>query len=564
MKKVILPCSGLLLVALAAAALLQVPAKPPRTLEELVPAGPLLVLQARDFAALVKDWNGSPEKALWLKSDNYEVFSRSRLFLRFGQEHEKFTAAAAFAPDMSTLDWLAGGDSVLALYNIGKLEFLYITRNAPARAMQGLLWNGRGYDARNSAGLPFVIRTDPQRHRVAAFAVTGDLLLAATREDLIAGALSLIAGNASVTVKSEPWFDRSVRATTQPQGDLRLVMNLEKIVASGYFKHYWIQQNSADWKPYVAGISDLYRSPVEIREERILLRDQPSSPVKDAPVAEVLRLAPPDAGLNRAWAAPSVNDALALLQRKILAPQPVRYAERRTAPMVSTEGVAAGSEGDLETRIDQAPLENAGDRFASEPVRKLIEGNSLDAMLEVSSSQAMPDGVFMGFTSAVVLLGSADWNPDAARTALLDAMRSLWTTSGLGANWAARGSGARAHYELDGLSPISVATRGRCLVLATDPKAIEAILAGFARPAANGAAYSASFQLARERANFDKMMALVDHSLPEQPAWRREPRFFSQNIGSLGRTLGRVQSESIVVRDTGAAVSQTVTYRLGK
>jgi hypothetical protein len=556
---------GLAPLAVAAVALLQTAPTPPRPLTDLAPAGPALVLQAKDFSALVRDWNNSAEKALWLKSDNYAVFERSDLFWRMGEERGKFAAAAAFAPDMSTLDWLAGGESLLALYDIRNFEFLYITRHAPARAMEGLLWKSRGYKSRSSAGLPFVVRIDPATRRIVAFAVAGDLLLAASREDLIAGALSLIAGNPGVTVKNEPWFDRSVHTAGQA-GDLRLVMNLEKIVRAHPFRSHWIQGNNSELRQYTAGVSDLFRTPAEFREERVLLRDPqtPAAAVNGAAAGELLRLAPADAGIYRAWANPPVDAALDLLEHKILAPQPVARANRLIAPMVSLDEGAAASEADLETRIDEAPLENASGRFVAEAVRKLLEGNPLQAMLEVSSSQAMPDGVFAGFSSAVALVGQTDWNPGAARSALADAVRSLWTTSGVGANWIVRGTGARAHDELDGLNRISVFTQGRLLVVATDPKALESVVDGLGRPPAAAAAYAAGFNHASERANFDRMMGLLDQSSQQSANDTRQPYFFSENIGSLSRTLARIQSESIVVRDSGPSVRQTMIYRLGK
>ena len=52
------------------------------SLSRFAPSGALLYLQAKDFASLLADWNDSREQQLWLKSANYEVFSRSRLFLR--------------------------------------------------------------------------------------------------------------------------------------------------------------------------------------------------------------------------------------------------------------------------------------------------------------------------------------------------------------------------------------------------------------------------------------------------------------------------------------------------
>ena len=73
------------------------------------------------------------------------------------------------------------------------------------------------------------------------------------------------------TIDAEPWFARSV-AAAGPVGDLRMVLNLEKIVPSPYFRSYWVQQNISDMKSYSASVSDLFRSGNEYREERVLLK----------------------------------------------------------------------------------------------------------------------------------------------------------------------------------------------------------------------------------------------------------------------------------------------------
>src|SRR6266850_387998 len=117
------------------------PDEPP--LSRYIPVGSLLYLQARDFSALVGDWNASPQKASWVKSKNYEVYSRSRLFLRLQGAGEQFAAAASLPPDMNFLTQVAGTQSALALYDIGKLEFLYITKLPSAGSMQSALWQTR-------------------------------------------------------------------------------------------------------------------------------------------------------------------------------------------------------------------------------------------------------------------------------------------------------------------------------------------------------------------------------------------------------------------------------------
>src|SRR5688572_14517889 len=87
-------------------------------LARVFPAGSLLYLEARDFKALLSDWNASAEKKLWLASDNYQVFSRSRLFLKLSDAHKEFADAAGFLADLPMVQSVAGSQSAVAIYDI--------------------------------------------------------------------------------------------------------------------------------------------------------------------------------------------------------------------------------------------------------------------------------------------------------------------------------------------------------------------------------------------------------------------------------------------------------------
>src|ERR1700738_2490123 len=93
----------------------------------------------------------------------------------------------------------------------------------------------------------------------------------ATREDLMASVLQLMGGGKKPTIDAESGFAQSVGAAG-PAGDLRMVLNLEKIVPSPYFRSYWVQENISGMKSYTAVVSDLFRSGKEYREERVLLK----------------------------------------------------------------------------------------------------------------------------------------------------------------------------------------------------------------------------------------------------------------------------------------------------
>lgn len=136
----------------------------PSPLSKYVPAGPLLYLEAKDFSKLVGDWSSSPEKERWLQSDNYEVFSRSRLFLRLKGAGDQFAAAAGLPPDMNLLPQVAGERSALALYDIGNLQFLYITYLPSAKSMQTTLWQMRAkFEPRNAGAWTSTCAAIPNR-----------------------------------------------------------------------------------------------------------------------------------------------------------------------------------------------------------------------------------------------------------------------------------------------------------------------------------------------------------------------------------------------------------------
>ena len=536
MKKRILLSSTV--VALALWAFVEAPAPGPG-LAAYVPSGPLLVLEARDFGALLKDWNASHEKPAWLASGNYAVFSRSRLFIRLADAQTEFAAAAGLQPDMDLLASVAGTESAVALYDIGNLQFLYITKLPSARALETTLWRTRSsYETRNAAGLDYFIKTDPASRRVAAFAAAKDYLLLATREDLMAGALTLLAGKPVETVASERWYGETVRRAGAP-GDLRLVMNLPGLADSPHFRSYWIQRNVSQLRQFDAGIADLRRTESQVREDRAFVRfdTPPGDPPDAAACAGALRLVPEDAGFSQVWMKPASEAALGLLYKKILAPGPEAAPPSLDAPPAAVSG-ASGTESDLETRIDQPPLDNSTGDAIPPALRAMVAG-PLDAMLEIAASREAPGGVLVGIDTAVVLVGSSNWDVAAVRKALASVP------------------------EFGPLGRIAVEARDRVLIVADSAPLAVKIAARLDAPGAGQPfTYAAAFHHAAERGPFLAMMRLIDYS--DAQAGEHEPNFFSENIASLSSVLSGIESSNMTALDLGSTVSETVTYRLAK
>jgi hypothetical protein len=537
---------------------------PEAPLSRYVPSGALLYLQTKDFSALLADWNGSSQKQAWLDSTNYEVFSRSRLLLRLNDAGKQFAAAAGLPPDMNFMSQVAGNESTLALYDIGKLQFIYITRLPSANAMQNHLWQTRAkFETRSAGGMTFYLRRDPESQREVEFAVHENYLLLATREDLMAGALQLMAGGKDRTIDAEPWFAQSV-AAAGPVGDLRMVLNLEKIVPSPYFRSYWVQQNITGMKSYASAVSDLFRSGKEYREERVLLKkagDASSTADKGEDVSDLVRLVPEGVGIYEAQLRPSIDPCLNTLTTKILAPYSGPVPAEQFAPEAQLSSGETGSSSDLETRIDQAQATHKSDDDGTVALKNLLQKSQANAVLHIQSTERDSAGVFVRIHSAVALSGSFAWDETAARSALTSFIWPSLTTSELGVAWRQTGG----YYGLDGLHPLLAAVRGKYLIISDDPALITGMLANANRKSdLNSAVFVAEFDHKRERDNFARLVTVGDR--PDMnpsgiPGRERQPQFLSENIASLSATLSAVSSEKIVVRDAGDKVLQTVTYQ---
>jgi hypothetical protein len=533
---------------------------PTHPLDQMMPEGALLYIEARDFFGLLKDWNAAPERAAWIKSDDYRVFSNSRLFLRLSQASDQFAVAAGLPPDMKFLVDAAGTESAVAVYDIGNLEFLYITRLSSGDFLQSALWQSRNkFQPRTASGKPFFTRKDEQSGRVVAFAVVDNYLILGTREDLVAGSLELMSGSKGRTVSQEGWYMQALSAAPAKAGDLRMVLNMEKIAVTPHFRTYWIQHNVTEMQSYGSAISDLYREGAAYREERVIL---PKKQADEAALAQsaqtvtgLLSAVPKDYGFYQVGPA-DAKSSLAVLEQKILSP---RFGAARTeqlAPQVQLTGGQTGAGTDLETRIDVEPASHPSTDPA-EGLRSQLEKASAQAMMVVQGSSKNVDGVLLRIPAVVAVAAASDWDVLAVQKAVQDILAPGLTTSQLGLQWR-EVKEAGGYYELDGLSPVQMAVRGKLLFVANDAVLLSTVLQTKNQPLAQPASYSAGLSHSRERQNFYKFSSLVDQRSITKDA---EPQFFSQNMASFSRSFAKLDSEEIITRQTKDRIQQTVTYR---
>ena len=540
-------------------------------LTSLLPEGALLSIEARDFGSLLRDWNTSEEKRAWLTSDNYSAFSTSRLFTRLSQAQDEFSAAAGLPADGSLLEKVVGKQSCLGLYDIGNLEFVYVTRLEQQAIENTPLWQTRAkFEQRTEAGTAFYVHKDAQSSRVAAFAALDGWLILGTREDLVAGVLDRLAGKASQNLAGEEWFVEAVKQAAGERGDLRMVLNLEKIVPSPYFRSYWVQRNVTEMKQYSSAVSDLYRSSQSYREQRVLVRRAGLAAVSHGDVRTLAAIAPEDAAFYAAQASPDAENLLRSLRDNLLEVRPDRKAASYTTAPTAVAAENAGSAAMLDISIDTAPVAaKQADAYA--PLRALIAAQQPDASLEVFSSRAPRDGVFVSLQTAMVVSAAQAWDENAVRQALTQALLPGLTTGKLGVNWEKRSSAGATYLALDGAVPLYVAVNGKQLLLANDSVLMEHMLArGQKAISADGkdsVTYAALFRHTQEQGNFRRLMAQLDlaghRGTTDQATITagETPAFFSGDAASFSRAFSRLESERIEEKDQGATVTQTVTYQ---
>ena len=548
----------------------------------ILPEGALLSTEATDFSALLHDWNGSQEKRAWIAGSDHEAFSRSRLFERLGQAQSEFAETAAVNLDAKMLESIAGGHSCFGLYDIGKLEFVYITRMETSRIEDLPLWQARDkFERRNEAGSDFYLRKDAKSDRQAAFAARDGWLILGTREDLVAGVLDRIAGKTDHNLANEAWYAEAVKQAGE-RGEMRMVLNLDRIVPSPYFRSYWVQRNITEIKQYAAAVSDLKRDGSVYRAERVLLRREGNKEQVQGDAQPLFALAPDDSTLTIAQSVTDREQLLQSIREDLLEMHPQgEMNSYKTAPEVVNQADAGGA-SQLDVVIDQAPLIEAhADIY--QPLRALLAASEPVHLMRCYSTASNMSDVFVALNAAIVLEARTAWDEDAVRNALTAALASTTTVGKLGAEWQKRSSSAGEYLALSGPVNFYLKTDGNRLFLSSDANLLQNLMLrarkADAESSAENLTYLALFRNAQGRGDFLHLMKQLDragshgmeNSNPSEEGDSADsvkagasgvaPAFFSGNIASLTRAFTWLDSEQVAEQDLGSKVLQTVTYR---
>ncbi len=526
------------------------------TLAEKMPAGALLFVEASNFGGLLSEWSASREKTEWLGSANYEAFLRSGLLGRLDGASTEFTQASGVVNDWNFLISVAGSQSAMAIYDIGNMKFVYISRLPSAKLAQSKIWQARTtYTTRTASGKNYFVKSDPISKRTACLANDGDLLILTTDESLMAATLAQLALPAG-SLRSQSWFS-SAWNPAEGNSELHMVFNVGDLVKTPHFRSYWVQQNASQLKQFSAGASSLVRQAASWTESRILLRNEPRTAVTNSALNSLVDAIPQNAGFYKVWSAPEPEELAALIGYRLLGGKQQAAIPYINAP--AEAGVQeAGDSGDLETRIDDAPLKESSAGFNRESWLRFFDRAIPKSALVVGGTRPGPDGVFTTTESAIVIEFSMPLVGDEWTATMLESMEGLHSVSRLGLRWQQRRTGNNAYQALEGLLPLYGSQSGSRLILSNSESLLSEVLSTTdAGPMALDASttYFAQFRHGKERPAFGQLMRMID-AAPSPGA------LFSENLTGLSNVLRRFDSATIVRRDLGDRLLETATYRI--
>lgn len=406
-----------------------------------LPRGALVYVQISDLPALIKRWKESPVTAKYLDSRNFHDLANRHLGLKLASRWQEFSDAAGFPFDLETVAGFADGRASIAIYDIGKLDLVFI---APVSdelfAATRLVQNGSRFEEED-------LGDDITAYRVAVEADRGrqkqeilfthlkGRLIVATSEKLLAKTIANVTGRSSKDrLSDEPTFSRLSDRITPHLATVWV--DQAALNDDYYFKRYWLIKDAAKLKNVRAGIFDLSIDDGKVTESREFLLGTPEQPqsVSIADGRELLSHVPGDAALFQMSAANNANvdDAIKVV---LEIPANLAKASERTTThsFFRDDSVYYLDEGrfrdlgsDFDQNIDDQPddSDEIVDEVTAFHIAPTLAAVRPTALLLISQPKMLAKSLFAEFNYAAALrLGApATFDREAFESAIRDSI----------------------------------------------------------------------------------------------------------------------------------------------
>jgi hypothetical protein len=578
----------ILLIAVAVVALSHVSdGQPSRPVDEqlrlagAMPRGALVYVQARDLSALVKTWLASTVRDKFYKSASFDAFSKSRIWLKFEARKNDFEKALGFGFNEGRFAELAGGASAISIYDIGKLEMVFVTEVPRERAIATILFQKLAdFQERTSdAGAYYArdVTTDGGRlNQQFCFAHSNGKLIVTTTEGLMIRALA----NAKAAGADSLLAD--VMATAQQAKgftahEVTMWLDQTRLNRNRHFNSYWVHHNVTGPESLAnieSAVLDLRMTAQGMTEQRWFKMASgagaEATSLAGNQASALLRFAPADAQLVEVHAG-TTNEALAesvsdVLFGKLPAEAPARpEIPDHTQSSPNENGGRTERYSRLDSRFDidvddeQAPNRNpnaqaakpksdSGPQPAASNFVPVLARISPAGYCELVRSKADAGKPFVHFERALVIEMKSEAAVDRAalERAITDEMRARFVVAGVDPRLAWQDESSVRYLAQSLLEKgAAYSVSNKYLILASSKEFARDIIQSAA--AQTGAAgidgavqFYALVRVADAKPVFDKLMSKLDGKA-EQPApdkddsqdGDKEIKFFSENLSSL-------------------------------
>ena len=411
------------------------------------PRGALVYVQIADLPAFIKLWDESTLKEKYLESENFKDLKKRHLGLKLASRWEEFNNATGFSLDLDVLRGLTENRASLALYDIGKLEFVFI---APIPdSIFGATEFFRKQDKFEEETLEdntIIYRTNVEADRgrqkqELIFTHFKGRFILATSEKLLAQTLANINGKAGKNrLSDEPSF-QTLSEKVEPH--LATVwVNQTALNEDYYFKRYWLMSNVAELKNIRAGIFDFSVEDERIIEKRKFLLNQainlPSVEIAKAETS--LAYLPLEAPFYRLQAASdlTVNKAV---RETLFDRQEIFNEESKSRhyyyPSDDFDDFTAQDYGYLGDKFDEAIDENDDNEVINQSrhieinFANLLRSANPQTVLTFTEPKVLPAPLFVDFQRTAIfnLASPANFNPESFESAVAESFLSRMAIS---------------------------------------------------------------------------------------------------------------------------------------
>jgi len=240
------------------------------------PREALIYVQIRDLPALIKRWQNSELREKYYQSANYEEFENRHLALKLAERGGEIYEQIGVLPNLGFASTLSETSAALAVYDIGKLEFVFVAPMSEEKILASALNLVKSnFDEIRLDEETIVyakeIEVDRarQRQKVLFTSFKGRLILA-TSEKYFLQTLDNIKNKASKNrLSNEPDFRRLAEKTKPNLATVWL--DQAKLNDDWYFKHYWLMSEVESLKNLRAGLFDFEIDENKLIENRVFL-----------------------------------------------------------------------------------------------------------------------------------------------------------------------------------------------------------------------------------------------------------------------------------------------------